>query len=30
MSGFHAFTFRNRFPAPDASEAPPPVLDECA
>jgi hypothetical protein len=25
-----AFTFRNPFPAPDANEAPPPVLDECA
>jgi hypothetical protein len=25
-----AFTFRNPFPAPDADEAPPPVLDECA
>ena len=25
-----AFTFRNPFPAPDALEAPPPVLDECA
>jgi hypothetical protein len=25
-----AFTFRDIFPAPDANEAPPPVLDECA
>lgn len=25
-----AFTFRDPFPAPDADEAPPPVLDECA
>jgi hypothetical protein len=25
-----AFTFRHTFPAPDADEAPPPVLDECA
>ena len=25
-----AFTFRLTFPAPDADEAPPPVLDECA
>ena len=25
-----AFTFREIFPAPDADEAPPPVLDECA
>ena len=25
-----AFTFRDPFPAPDAREAPPPVLDECA
>ena len=25
-----AFTFRETFPAPDAHEAPPPVLDECA
>jgi hypothetical protein len=25
-----AFTFRTPFPAPDANEAPPPVLDECA
>ena len=25
-----AFTFRHTFPAPDANEAPPPVLDECA
>ena len=25
-----AFTFRDPFPAPDAAEAPPPVLDECA
>jgi hypothetical protein len=25
-----AFTFRTPFPAPDAHEAPPPVLDECA
>lgn len=25
-----AFTFRDIFPAPDAAEAPPPVLDECA
>jgi hypothetical protein len=25
-----AFTFRETFPAPDADEAPPPVLDECA
>jgi hypothetical protein len=25
-----AFTFRSPFPAPDADEAPPPVLDECA
>jgi hypothetical protein len=24
------FTFRHTFPAPDANEAPPPVLDECA
>ena len=30
MSGLQAFTFRNPFPAPDANEAPPPVLDECA
>ena len=25
-----AFTFRDPFPAPDAAEPPPPVLDECA
>jgi hypothetical protein len=25
-----AFTFRTIFPAPDADQAPPPVLDECA
>jgi hypothetical protein len=25
-----AFTFREIFPAPDANQAPPPVLDECA
>jgi hypothetical protein len=25
-----AFTFRTIFPPPDADEAPPPVLDECA
>jgi hypothetical protein len=25
-----AFTFRDPFPAPDANQAPPPVLDECA
>jgi hypothetical protein len=25
-----AFTFKEIFPAPDAREAPPPVLDECA
>ena len=25
-----AFTFRTTFPAPDANQAPPPVLDECA
>jgi hypothetical protein len=25
-----AFSFRSLFPAPDAAEAPPPVLDECA
>jgi hypothetical protein len=25
-----AFTLRHMFPAPDANEAPPPVLDECA
>jgi hypothetical protein len=25
-----AFTFKTPFPAPDAREAPPPVLDECA
>jgi hypothetical protein len=25
-----AFTFKTPFPAPDADEAPPPVLDECA
>jgi hypothetical protein len=25
-----AFTFRDSFPAPDATEAPQPVLDECA
>jgi hypothetical protein len=25
-----AFTFRHTFPAPDADESPPPVLDECA
>ena len=25
-----AFTFRHIFPAPDADQAPPPVLDECA
>jgi hypothetical protein len=25
-----AFTFRDIFPPPDANEAPPPILDECA
>jgi hypothetical protein len=25
-----AFTFKTPFPAPDADQAPPPILDECA